>query len=318
MMSLLLISGLINTAGEGGAVWGFSEKPLIIGHRGAAGLAPENTLAAVARAAELGVDAIELDVLLSADGVPVVHHDFTLKPETTRTADGRWLAEVPSVPIKDLTIEQLKTYDVGRLKPGSRYAGRFPKQQPQDGARIPTLREVIALLKQNAPADLALWIEIKSSPAKPSQAPPVDTLTDRVIQVVRSENIAHRIRILSFDWRALVRIQERAPEIETVYLTSRSKQFKLFHKKRSLLWTAGFDPAEFGGSLPRTIRAAGGRHWAAKHREISAAQVQDAHDAGISVYAWTVDAPADMRHLLAIGVDGIITNRPDLLKSELE
>ena len=88
-------------------------KPLIIGHRGAAGLAPENTLAAFARACELGVDGIELDVLVSADGELVVHHDFRLKPEIARTADGNWISSASPPAVKDLTVAQLKTYDVG-------------------------------------------------------------------------------------------------------------------------------------------------------------------------------------------------------------
>ena len=69
-----------------------ARRLFIIGHRGAAGLAPENTLAAFSKACELGVDAVELDVFLSADNTLVVHHDYTLKPETTRSADGEWLS----------------------------------------------------------------------------------------------------------------------------------------------------------------------------------------------------------------------------------
>ena len=117
------------------------EQPIkkvdIIGHRGAAGLAPENTLSAFKRACEIGVDAIELDALLTADGKIVVHHDYTLKPESTRTPDGKWLNR-PGPLIKELTLANLKTYDVGRLKPNTGYSHRYPEQQPVDGERIPT------------------------------------------------------------------------------------------------------------------------------------------------------------------------------------
>ncbi len=294
-----------------------SSTPMIIGHRGAAGLAPENTLTGFALAAKLGVDAIELDVLLSADGVVVAHHDFHLKPETTRSPEGIWVRKSQRSLIKDLSIDQLKKYDVGRIKPGTSYERRFSYQQPADGERIPTLREVIALLRQNAPPGLMVWIEIKTSPEAPELTPPINTVTDAVAQVVTSEDFAPRTRILSFDWRVLVRIQKTVPDIPTVYLTSQYKQFKTKKRAVTLSWTAGIDPADFNASVPRMIKAAGGTYWGAKHTEISADQVQEAHDLGIAVYAWTADSIGDMNRLLRMGVDGIITNRPDLLLSRL-
>lgn len=317
LVSLLIVSIRSNDAAAGEETPRSSTRPLVIGHRGAAGLAPENTLTAFTLAIELGVDAIELDVLLSADGVLVVHHDFTLKPEIARTSDGNWLGSSQRIRIKNLTVDQLKSYDVGRLKPGTKYARRHPDQQPADGERIPTLKEVISLLKQKAAPDLVLCIEIKTSPEKPEMTPSPQTVADRVAQVVMSESFSRRTRILSFDWRALIQVQKTAPQISTVYLTSRYKQFKPFNKEATLSWTAGFDPAEFDGSMPKMIKAAGGKHWAVKFRDISAAQVQEAHEAGIAVYVWTVDSMTDMKQLLLMGVDGIITNRPDLLKNLL-
>jgi glycerophosphoryl diester phosphodiesterase len=290
---------------------------MIVGHRGAAGLAPENTLTAFALAAELGIDAIELDVLLTADGELVVHHDFRLNPETTRLPDGSGVGNSQRLPIKDLTVDQLKKYTVGRIDPGARYEKRYPSQQPADGESIPTLREVIALLRQKAAPDLELWIEIKTSPEAPELTPPVHTVADAVAQVVLSEKFVPRTRILSFDWRALARIQKTAPDIPTVYLTSRYKQFKPLNRAVTLSWTAGIDPADFGGSVPRMIKAAGGRYWGAKHTQISAKQIQESHDLGIAVYVWTVDAVSDMHRLLQLGVDGIVTNRPDRLQSLL-
>jgi len=123
----------------------------IIGHRGAAGLAPENTLAAFKRACEIGVDAIELDVLVSADGELVVHHDFKLKPEIARTPDGAWIPSGSQPAVKDLTLAQLKTYDIGRLQPKTPYAARFPEQTPVDGERIPTFKETIDDFNGSAP-----------------------------------------------------------------------------------------------------------------------------------------------------------------------
>jgi glycerophosphoryl diester phosphodiesterase len=136
----------------------------IIGHRGAAGLAPENTLAAFKRACEIGVDAVELDVLVSADGEMVVHHDFKLKPEIARSADGAWVTAGSQPAVKDLTLAQLKTYDVGRLQPKTSYAARFPEQTPVDGERIPTFKETIDIFKKSCSPSTRLFVEIKTSP----------------------------------------------------------------------------------------------------------------------------------------------------------
>ena len=141
-----------------------TQRVWVVGHRGAAGLFPENTLASFKRALDLGVDAVELDVLLSADKELVVHHDFRLKLEIARTPDGSWLDRFPGPAVKDLPLAELKTYDVGRLKPYTTYAGRYPKQQPADGERIPTLREVLSLLKKRGDGETKVFVEIKTSP----------------------------------------------------------------------------------------------------------------------------------------------------------
>ena len=142
---LTLVTPGMSQGPSGSGAAKVSERPLVIGHRGAAGLLPENTLAAFRRGCELGGDAIELDVLASADGHLVVHHDFRLKPEITRSADGAWIRPGSPPAIKDLTLAQLKTYDIGRLQPKTAYAARFPQQTPVEGERIPTLKEAIDL-----------------------------------------------------------------------------------------------------------------------------------------------------------------------------
>ena len=100
------------------------QRLYVIGHRGAAGLAPENTISSFKRAIDIGVDAFELDVHLTDEGEPVVHHDYYLKPEIARKSDGSWLSNESKLLIKDLTVKELKTYDVGRLKPGTKYSQR--------------------------------------------------------------------------------------------------------------------------------------------------------------------------------------------------
>src|SRR5262249_9158662 len=102
------------------------------GHRGARGLAPENTLEGFATALQIGVTTIELDLGMTKDDVVVVSHDRLLNPDFTRGPDGHFLA-APGPPIRTLTLAELKQYDVGRLKPGTPYAATFSRQRPVDG-----------------------------------------------------------------------------------------------------------------------------------------------------------------------------------------
>lgn len=292
----------------------------VIGHRGAAGLAPENTLAAVKKAVEIGVDAVELDVQLSADGRVVVYHDFCLKPEITRTSEGVWLEGLKGRPIKDLTLPELKTYDVGRLKSDRTYAKLYPDQKPVDGERIPTLGEVIWLLKHLKDDKTGLWIEIKSSPTEPEISQSPEAIADAVVKLLWEEGVTKRAMILSFDWRALVYVQKTAPEIPTAYLSPAGMRWKRGRSVQMEVspWTAGIDSDGFNGSLPRAVKAAGGRCWAPNHKTMTTRLVQEAHRLGLQVFVWTPDSRHQMLRFMDMDVDGIMTNRPDILRSILK
>ena len=296
------------------------KKVTVIGHRGAAGLAPENTLAGFTRACEVGVDAVELDVLLTADGEVVVYHDFRLKPEITRTQDGKWLAKAIPPVVMGLTLAELKTYDVGRLNPRTRYARRYPEQKAADGQRIPTLREVILLYTQQCPRPVELWVEIKTTPEKPELTPAPETVSEKVVRVLREANISDRARILSFDWRNLAHVQKIAPDLPTVYLSLEGVRLNNIQPGRpgASPWMAGLDIDDYAGSIPHAVQAAGGRYWAPYYKHVTRDHIQTAHRFGIQVYVWTPDSRAAMERLIEIGVDGIITNRPDILKSIID
>lgn len=296
------------------------QKVLAIGHRGAAGLAPENTLSAFRRACASGVDGVELDVLLTADGQLVVHHDYALKPDLARTAEGRWIGKAEALIIKNLTLADLRQYDVGRLKPGSRSARRYPAQQAVDGERIPTLDDVIDLIKNKCGHHCQLWIEIKTSPEKPDFTPSPEDVAEAVISLVRDQKVALQTYILSFDWRALKHVQKTAPEIPTVYLSLEGRKLNNIKPGRqgASPWLAGLDIDDFQGSIPRAVAAAGGRNWAGYYKHLTYKDINTAHRIGLQVYAWTVDSKSEMLRLMEMGVDGIITNRPDTLRSVLK
>jgi len=288
----------------------------IIGHRGAAGLAPENTLPSFARACAIGVTGIELDVHLSADDEVVVHHDYALHPDIARDARGAWVPDSARPLLRDLTLAELRTYDVGRLRPDTDYARRYPAQLPSDGARIPTLDDVITLFLADCAPPTRLVVEIKTDPTRPALSVTPELLADRTVAVLRTRGVVDRTQIISFDWRPLQRVQQVAPEMATSYLTVESTDFDSVERgiDGASPWMAGVDVDAHGGSVPRAIRAAGGLNWSPNYRNVSAEALADAKAAGVRVFPWTVNAEGDMQRLIELGVDGITTDRPDVLR----
>jgi len=133
------------------------------GHRGGRGLWPENTLVSFAGALSLGVDTLELDCAVTKDGVVVVSHDPLLNPEITRDPSGRFL-DTHGPSFFSLTFAETQKYDVGRIKPGTAYAGLYPDQKGMDGVRIPRLADVFALVKKSGNARIRFNIETKITP----------------------------------------------------------------------------------------------------------------------------------------------------------
>jgi glycerophosphoryl diester phosphodiesterase len=109
-------------------------------------------------------------------------------------------------------------------------------------------------------------------------------------------------------------VQKRAPAIPTVYLSEQSGADANVFSDRPSPWTAGFDPMRYGGSMPRTIKAAGGAIWSPDYRDVDPSSLQEAHRLGLQVVVWTVNDPKEMAGLIDMGVDGIISDRPDLLR----
>ncbi len=173
------------------------------------------------------------------------------------------------------------------------------------------------MFKAECAPTVQLWIEIKTSPEKPDLTPPPETVADAVVALLRAEKFTPRVRILSFDWRALARVQEIAPDIPTVYLSRVGVRLNNIKPGRlgASPWMAGLDIDDFNGSVPRAVKAAGGRYWAPHSRYITYRLLEEAHELGLGVYIWTVDSCSEMKRLMEMGVDGIITNRPDRLRS---
>jgi glycerophosphoryl diester phosphodiesterase len=285
------------------------------GHRGTRGLAPENTLAAFRKAIEIGVTTLETDLALTADDVLVLVHDPRLSRALTRTGDGRWLAE-DGAPIRSLTSGKVRAHDVGRLDPSHPDAQSWPEQVPADGERIPTLAELFALARDaRSPGGrpVRFNIETKLTPTSAVPTASAEEFARAVAHEVRSAGMTERVTVQSFDWRSLRALKRIAPEIQTACLTIEAKAMNTVREDASGAspWHDGLKRADYGGSLPRTVQAAGCAAWAPLSRNLTPDLVAEARRLGLAVNAWTVNEPADIERALDLGVDGIITDYPD-------
>jgi glycerophosphoryl diester phosphodiesterase len=280
------------------------------GHRGARGLAPENTLAAFRTALDLGVTTLETDLAVTKDGVLVISHDPYLNPDLVRL-DGRWVAAA-GPPIGTLTLGELRRYDIGRINPTSKYAQQFPEQKPVDGQRFPTLEELFAM----AGPTVRFNIEIKTDPGRPDLTLDPERFAERAVAAIRKSGAAARTTLQSFDWRGLLASRRLAPDIATACLSIESNGFDTVRRAggQPSPWLGGLDLAAHGGSVPRLAKAAGCAVWSPFWRNLTAENVREAHDLGLKVLPWTVNNPADMAALIDLKVDGLITDYPDRAK----
>jgi glycerophosphoryl diester phosphodiesterase len=288
------------------------------GHRGARGLAPENTIAGFTRALGLGVTTLEMDTGVTRDGVVMVGHDERLNPDFTRDANGKWI-DPPGPVVFALTRAELQAYDVGRLKPGTAYAARFAQQQPADGERMPTLADVFALAGRLRNTAVRFNVETKLDARHPELTAAPEPFADAVIAVVRAAGMTDRTTLQSFDWRTLRHAQKVAPEIKTVCLTVQQPGDDNIQagKPGPSPLLAGLDVDDFGGSVPRLVRGAGCAVWSPNVRDLSAATLTEAHKEGLKVVVWTVNEESEMNALAESGVDGIISDYPDRLRRVL-
>lgn len=282
------------------------------GHRGARWHLPENTLPSFEFALRAGVTTLELDLAVTRDNVLVISHDPALNPDITRDAQGNFLVSTgPN--IIDLTWQQLQVYDVGRIKPGTRYENTFRQQKPLDGTRIPRLRDLFAMVKASGNTQVKFAIETKLTPHRPEQTPTPERFVELLLREVDDAGLAERVQVLSFDWRTLRHLRQVRPTIPTVCITAQLESLDNLQIRsgRDSTWTAGIQHREHG-SVPRMVKAAGATHWSSFWRELDADKVREAQSLGIQVLAWTVNDRDTMLRLLDMGVDGLITDRPDL------
>lgn len=283
----------------------------IYAHRGGAGLLPENSLEAIEASLHLGVDVIDVDVGLTKDHIVVAYHDPKLNPDYTRNAQREWLTH-PTPAIIELSYAHLQQYDVGRIDPNSHYGKQFPYQTAKQNVQIPSLEQVIRLIKKSG-WPVRLQVEIKTDPNPEANTATPRAIVERLVEVLRKEQFTKQTEVHSFDWRSLIILQEIAPEIASSYLSDNA----LLSESNYSEWLANHDIKRLNISFPQLINKLGGKIWCPHYADLTADLLQEARSLGLKVNVWTVDEPHDMLSMIALGVDGIITNRPDILRGML-
>jgi glycerophosphoryl diester phosphodiesterase len=281
-------------------------RPLNIAHRGGAKLWPENSLFAFEQSASAGFDGAELDVQLSRDGRIVVFHDFLLKPEICRHGDGRWLGARERRAIRDLDWSELRSFDVGRIKPRTLYARRHRLLHPRDGERIPLLTDVIAAVRAKH-ANFTLFVELKTSTEDRTLSASGEDLAEAVVAALRDAGFVRNAVLVGFDWTALRHAKAIAPDLPCWFTTRRRAP----HASRA--WAAGYHPSKFKGSIAQAIARAGGEGWLASAAQATHARIEEARGLGLKIGVWTVNDTRTMRGFKRLGVDAIVTDRPDRL-----
>ncbi len=251
------------------------------GHRGARARFPENTLPAFTYAIDQGVDAIEMDIAVTKDGVLVVSHDPVLNPAICRSPGG-------SPVIRELTLAELRLWDCGSL-----INPAFPNQTPVPGTRIPTLEEVLGLAGRG---EFLFNIEAKIDPDRPALTPPPGPFAELLLHAIDRHRLRPRVIVQSFDFRVLLAMKSLAPDIRLAALIEDDTL----------------------GDFASAARSAAASIIAPEKGLVTPARVAAAHASGLQVIPWTADTPQEWDPLIAAQVDGIITDDPAALISYLK
>jgi glycerophosphoryl diester phosphodiesterase len=295
-ISALLLSAALMTACKTSAPTSQEKPPLptfdLEGHRGARGLMPENTIPAMRKAIDLGMTTLEMDAHITRDNQVIIAHDDYFNPLFALTPDGK---EIPKEDAKKYALyqmdyAQIKTFDVG-----SRFYGNFPKQQKMK-AHVPLLVDLIdsvqAYLKANNKPQMFYNIETKSKLAGDHKLhPDPENFVKLLMGVIEQKKITPWVIIQSFDPRTLQVMRQKYPEVRTSLLVENKKTLE------ENLKTLGYTPTIYSPN----------------YKLVTAELVKKCHDLGIKVIPWTVNTPEEITQMKALGVDGIISDYPNLL-----
>lgn len=297
-------------------------------HRGGRDVRPENTLYSYAYAIELGATSIECDMQLTKDGQIVMSHNPILNSDITRDENGNYIKN-NKYDIRLMTVDELKKFDVGVMDQNcGEYYDLHGKTQFTYDAKIPTLEELMQLIQSYGDKNIVLNIETKSYPDPASAGYKNNADPKKFVEVfnniVKKYDMEDRVVLQSFDWQTLIEMKKLNPNISTSALWQEqpswgrdSESLRRYEKKKSS-WLGGLDIKDYQGNPVKAAHAIGTDIISPYYTEISKQDVDEAHSLDMKIVPWTVNNEKDMNMLLDMGVDGIISDKPWLLKQVLE
>ena len=291
-----------------------SEAPAfdVQAHAGGRGMATGESLRAFAKALEIGVSTLELDINITKDDQPLVWHDPVIEPDQCADTGSAYVGD-PQFPyvgklVHDLTLAQLRTLNCD--KPNN----QFPQAEVVRGNKLATLPEVFALADAyhaSGPDGVRYNIETKVQADHPEMSAGPQEFVDVILAAVRSAGKADSVEIQSFDWRTLPLVRQTDPAIPLVVLWNQQTWVA------DSPWLAGVNPAVVSDPMIGALMI-GANVLSPNYGLVDGeAFVSRAHALGLKVIPWTIDDPETMRQQISFGADGIITNYPLLLRSVL-
>ncbi|WIW69997.1 glycerophosphodiester phosphodiesterase [Anaerosinus gibii] len=299
-------------------------------HRGGRDARPENTLYSYAYAMEMGATSIECDMQLTKDNRIVMSHNPILNHKITRDKNGNYV-EDGKYDIRLMTLDEIRKFDVGVMDPncGEYYEGHGKTQITVPGAQIPTLDELFELIQEYGDKKVIVNAETKSYPdplsgdAYKNSVDPV-RFVKAFNDVVKKYGMEDRVLLQSFDWRTLIEMKKLNPNISLVALWQEQPSWgpdavslRAYQKGKSP-WLGGLDIDDYQGNPILAAKAIGVDIVSPYYPEISKQDVDLAHELGMKVVPWTVNSVTDINMMIDMGVDGMISDKPWVLRSVLE
>ena len=282
----------------------------IYGHRGARGDIIENSISGFKYTFDLGIRAVEFDVVISKDNIPVLFHDYNLNPDLVKDSSGNWITD-KNIKINSLTFEELQKYNIESLKPETKYAKRFKNQKPAKGERIPKLTDFLKLVNEDKYKDVFLNLEIKSTPIKDNLTPNPEEMVSLILKDIKEHKLEDRTLITSYDWRILYELKKQNSNILRGFITLQqglTTTGKNIYENSP--WMVKNYPLEELFLLPNIIKSLEGHVWSVFYRDVTKQNVELAHKHGLATCVWTVNREQDIIRMIEYGVDGIITDYP--------
>lgn len=266
------------------------------GQRGARGIMPENTIQGMIKALDLGVNTLVMNAVISKDKQVVLSQEPYFNAEISLKPDGKAISlkDQKKYNIYKMNYDEIKKFDVG-----SKIHNRFPGQQKFKVSKPlleETLDSVEAYVKENRLSKPNYSIETKLIPKGDGEFQPEPAeFVDLIMEIVKRKKLDKRVTIQSFDIRTLQYLHENYPKVKTGLLIDEKEDFE------NNIQELGFKPTVYS---PYSVL-------------VGKSLVDRCHEAGIKIIPWTINSTKEMKYLIGLGVDGLVTDYPNLFKTEL-